>query len=191
MISRYRSRRFAIAVVVVAVICAGWAYYRVWHSNLYPYGRTHACDKLLYNMLVQYAEVNNGAFPAGQATPEASLSLLYRMDPNVAYLLAGKSASVEDAERLLSSGQLLDPITCSWHYVEGLRRSDDPGLALFWDKVGLGHHGERKSGDGHNVWFLGARLRWISAEEWPAFIKEQEKLLPKRPGIPPGVLKQH
>jgi hypothetical protein len=141
-------------------------------------------------MLVQYAESHNGVFPAGQATPEASLSLLYRMDPNVAYLLAGKSASIEDAEMLLASGQLLDPKTCSWHYVEGLRKSDDPRLALFWDKIGLGHHGERMTGEGHNVWFIGGRYRWVPAEEWPAFLKEQENLLPKRQGISPSALGQ-
>jgi hypothetical protein len=112
------------------------------------------------------------------------------MSPNVAYLLAGKSASVDDAERLLSSGQLLDAKTCSWHYVDGLRKTDDPKLALFWDKIGLGHHGEHMTGGGHNVWFIGGRYRWVSPEEWPSFIKEQEKLLPKQPGISPSALQQ-
>jgi hypothetical protein len=141
-------------------------------------------------MLIQYADANGGAFPAGEATPEASLSLLYRMNPGIAYLLAGKSAPVENAEEILASGQLLDPKSCSWHYVHGLRRSDDSRLALFWDKVGSGHHGERMTGEGHNVWFIGGRYRWVSAEEWPEYMKEQEELLPKRPGISPAVFRQ-
>jgi hypothetical protein len=189
-----KRRRAAISLrtllAIIGVICIVLASYRAWYWNRYPHGRTHACDMLLKMMLVQYADANNGAFPAGQSTAEASLSLLYRMDPNVAYLLAGKSASVEDAERLLSSGQLLDPKTCSWHYVEGLRKTDDPRLALFWDKVGSGHHGERMPDGGHNVWFIGAQHRWVPVEEWPSFIKEQEKILPKRPGISPSALEQ-
>src|SRR5688500_786256 len=98
-------RRAAISLrtllVVVGIICVALASYRAWYWNRYPYGRTHACDKLLYMMLVEHADANGGNFPAGQATPEASLSLLYRMDPGIAYLLAGKSAPVENAEEIL------------------------------------------------------------------------------------------
>jgi len=43
---------------------------------------------------------------------------------------------------------------------------------------------------GHNVWFLNGQHRWIPAEEWPDFIKAQEALLPKRPGISPAALHQ-
>jgi hypothetical protein len=189
---RRRRTRFLLPALfaVIAVIALGFGLYRSWYVDRYPYGRTHACDKLLYLMLLQYAEANNGAFPAGGPTPEGTLSVLYQLDPNIAYLLAGKTASVDDAEQLLASGKLLDPKTCSWHYVEGLRKTDNPKLALFWDKVGLGHHGERRSEDGHTVWFIGGEHRWVSAEEWPSFISEQEKLLPKRPGLTPAIFRQ-
>jgi hypothetical protein len=112
------------------------------------------------------------------------------MEPNMGYLLAGKTASADDAEQLLANGQPLDSKTCSWHYVEGLRKTDNPKLALFWDKIGLGHNGERMPEGGHNVCFIGGDHRWISAEEWPKFLEEQEKLLPKRPGLTPAIFRQ-
>jgi hypothetical protein len=141
-------------------------------------------------MLLQYAEAHNGAFPAGGSTPEATLSVLYQLDPNIAYLLAGKTASVDDAEQILASGKSLDPKTCSWHYIEGLRKTDHPKLALFWDKVGLGHHGERMPEGGHNVCFIGGEHRWVSADEWPKFLEEQERLLLNRPGLSPVVFRK-
>ncbi len=88
-------------------------------------------------------------------------------------MLAGKTASAEVAEELLLRGKLLDPDTCSWHYVEGLHKSDNPKLALFWDKIGLGHNGERKSEGGHSVCLLGGDRIWVFEEEWPAFLEEQ------------------
>src|SRR5262245_30243678 len=190
MRSRVGAIRLLTLFVIVAAISVAFGGYRAWHSSKYPYGRTHACDKLLNFMLMQHADTHNGWYPAGEATPEASLSLLYRSDPSIGYLLAGKSSSIEEAESILAAGKLLTPNTCSWHYVEGLRSSDNPNLALFWDRVGLGHHGERMPEGGHNVYFVDGRHRWVSAEEWPTFLEEQEKLLPNRPGISPRALEQ-
>jgi hypothetical protein len=92
--------------------------------------------------LHQYAEDHGGAYPAGEATPEASLSLLYPKYANE-YVLQGKTVPLDVVKVTLERGSRLGPDTCGWHYVEGLRLDDDPRLALCWDKVGLGHNGER------------------------------------------------
>ena len=63
-----------------------------------------------------------------------------------------------------------------WPYVEGLRLEDDPGTAIFWDKVGLGHNGERLADGGHLVHFVKLGFEYISGSEWQAFLEKQEKL---------------
>jgi hypothetical protein len=76
----------------------------------------------------------------------------------------------------LEGGQLLTPDTCGWHYIEGQRKDDDPRVALFWDKAGLGHNGERLSGGGHYVCFVAGSIEYISGDKWEEFLAEQERL---------------
>ena len=111
------------------------------------------------------AEANSGVYPHGEVTPEASLSLLSRRELSFAEnphsaveLLRGKTVPAEAVRAKLAAGQLLDPDTCGWHYVEGLTRRDNPELAIVWDKVGLGHNGERLGGALHEVLFVGRTL---------------------------------
>ena len=95
----------------------------------YPYGWSHSCDKVLELCLTNYADAHGGCYPAGEETPEASLSLLaappYECPADV---LRGKTVSREVVEQILGSGEPLGPETCGWHYVEGLCQNDDPEL---------------------------------------------------------------
>ena len=127
------SRRARLAFFLVLFACVmtaggGWFWYR-WK---FPYGRSHACDKQLLFALRQYAEDQSGMFPAGEATPEASLSLLYPKYAD-AHVLSGKTVPPEVAQAILDQGERLGPKTCGWHYVEGLTTDDNPRLALVWD----------------------------------------------------------
>ena len=171
---RWRNRA-AIAVAVVAVLAAaGFAY----HLRRYPHGWSHCCDKQLAMALLEYADRHDGWFPKGEVTPEASLSLLHQENPDLvtAYLLRGKTVPEVEAQARLEAGGLLTPETCGWHYVEGLRKDDDPRLALFWDKVGLGHNGERLSGGGHFVCLVGGSIEYIAGHRWEEFLDEQGRL---------------
>src|SRR5271154_2748474 len=112
-----------------------------WHDE-FPYGWSHCCDLCLAGCLEDYARDHDGRFPAGERTPEASLSLLYPKYA-AAELLRGKTVPVEVVQAILDRGERLGPASCGWHYVEGLTVSDNPKLALFWDKAGLGHNGQR------------------------------------------------
>jgi hypothetical protein len=168
-------KRVALTSVVVAVLAAaGTAYYR----HRYPHGWSHSCDKQLLMALMAHADRHGGWFPRGEASPEASLSLLHRDDPELAHanLLRGKTVPEAAVRARLEAGQLLTPETCGWHYVEGLRLGDDPRLALFWDKAGLGHNGERLSGGGHFVGFVGGSIEYVPGDGWAGFLAEQEQL---------------
>ncbi|NQT15805.1 MAG: hypothetical protein HQ582_23825 [Planctomycetes bacterium] len=125
---RIRLRYIAIPIgLILLLVTLVYAYCRY----QYPYGWSHCCDKALYSTLVYYADKHDGEFPAGEATPEASLSLLYKEDPYIAHTLRGKSVPETVVLERLGQGQLLSPDTCGWHYVEGLTLDDDPGIALF------------------------------------------------------------
>ncbi len=158
-------------VLAGAVGVGGWQWYR-W---LFPYGYSHSCDKQLMFALENYAQAHGGAYPAGEATPEASLSLLYPVFANE-HVLQGKTVPLEVVRAVLERGERLGPDTCGWHYVEGLRRDDDRRLALFWDKVGLGHNGQRQSDGGHLVFFVGYGVNYIDGDKWEEFLREQEAL---------------
>jgi hypothetical protein len=159
----------ASVVVVLLAACAGYYHYR------FPHGWSHCCDKQLHMALLDYADQHDGWFPRGEASPEASLSLLYRTNPDLVNVLRGKTVPDSVVRARLESGELLTPDTCGWHYVEGLKKDDDPRLALFWDKAGLGHNGERLAGY-RNVMLINGTVESVPSDRWDQFLYEQEKL---------------
>jgi hypothetical protein len=170
--------RITVAIIIVAVM--GYAYYRY----RYPFGWSHRCDIALHQALFEYAEEHNGRFPHGESSPEASLSLVYQMVPSIGSILGGKSISENVALDRLKAGRLLDPDSCGWHYVEGLSITDDPNLALFWDKIGLDHNGGRLPNGGHSVVTISGSRTIVSASEWNAFLEGQKAILIKKRAQP-------
>lgn len=150
-----------------------------YHRSHYPYGLRHCCIVQMSSALRMYAEDFKGRYPAGQATPEASLTLLYRQQLADAWLLSGKTVPVEKTKAALVAGQMLGPDTCGWHYVEGLTADGDPRLALLWCKVALGHNGEVMDNGGREVCLLDGSCPVVTAKEWPAFLAAQKELLAK------------
>ncbi|MAG93064.1 MAG: hypothetical protein CMJ48_04875 [Planctomycetaceae bacterium] len=174
-----RRHRFLLAALVLLAGLSGSVY--ACYRSIYPFGWNHCCDKQLYFALVNYADGHGKNFPAGEATPQASLSLIHAGHSHgYAQLLCGKTGSESATRKVLARGTLLDPDTCGWQYVEGLRSDDDSRLALFWDDEGLGHNGERLSDGGHVVMFVGGSSKHIPATQWDAFLAEQEILFAKR-----------
>lgn len=172
-----RRRTLLQAALWLPVLLFGaWAALQWSHRPRYPYGPSHCCDKGLMSTLRSYADTHDGWFPKGESTPEASLSLLYRFDRNVLYALPGKTVPESTVRTILESGRLLDPTTCGWHYVEGLRTDDDGQLGLFWDKAGLGHNGEYLREGGHLVGRVAGHVDYVRGNDWPAFLAEQAEL---------------
>src|SRR5205814_10149752 len=167
----------AFLTIVFALMAGGRVYFR----HLYPYGSSHSCTIILGNALRAYAEDHDGFFPSGEATPEASLGLLYSnyADP---YQLSGKTVPVKITKQTLIAGKPLDSSSCSWHYVEGLHEDDDLRIALVWDKVaGLGHNGWRLKDSGREVVLVGGNTDYIHGDQWDHFLSEQQELLANRP----------
>jgi hypothetical protein len=167
-------------MVLLISILGLYGYYR----HIFPYGSSHCCDLILLQALQEYAGSHEGAFPTGGSSPEASLSLLYNnvdwVEPD---LLRGRTVPESLVRETLKRDGRLGPESCGWHYVEGLRVDDDPRLAIFWDKVGLGHNGRKLSRHGHTVLFIEGDRRFIPETEWTAFLSEQRQLFQQRTNV--------
>jgi len=176
-----RKKRIAvIGLLLLLLVGVPWGCWK----RQFPFGYSHCCDKGLHGLLWNYAEAHNGEFPKGEATPEASLTLLQRYftndDIDFAELLRGKSVPKSVTADVISRNELLGPESCGWHYVEGLRKDDDPRLALFWPKESLSHFGQRLSEGGHIVTFVNGSHDHITESQWPEFLEEQQRLLSER-----------
>jgi hypothetical protein len=172
-----RKRLITIAIVLgtIAMLVSGGAAYYKWK---YPYGWSHCCIILMKNALEQYAEEHGGRYPAGESSPEASLSLLCRSNYLDPATIRGMTVPESTVGRIFQGGGLLGPDSCGWQYVEGLTQADDPRLALLYCKQALGHNGQRTKEGGRQVVFVGSgRIDWISGDRWPVFLKEQKQLL--------------
>jgi hypothetical protein len=163
---------FALLALIATAVLAEQA----WSRYTYPYGASHCCILVLGSSLEAYAQDHGGRFPSGGDSPEASLSLLYSNYID-AYTLRGKTVPLQTVERALKANGKLGPESCGWHYVEGLTLADDPRIAIVWDKVGLGHDGQRLKNGAHEVRFVGGDREFISRANWPEFLKNQQELL--------------
>jgi len=187
--------RAAALVIVLPIIVASLGY-GLWRQQ-HPYGLSHCCDLQLGSALRQYASTNGGWLPAGEKTPEASLSLIYGAVPWVnANVLRGKTVPEAAVQACLDRGERLTPETCGWHYVEGLREDDDANLAVCWDKIGLDHFGGSLPDGGHTVLYLSGSHGTIPAAEWSNFLDQQQKLIAnakaaRRPSVVAPKLGKH
>ncbi len=168
----------ALTAALTGAALAGALAYQHWK---YPFGKSPNASRALFAALEAYARAHDGNFPAGGATPEASLTLLYEegflQDPLV---LRGKCVPVNVAQDVLQRGADLDPATCGWHYEEGLRPDDDPRLALAWDKFGLGADGGRVFRGGCEVLYVDGATHVIRDYLWVEFTREQSTLRAER-----------
>ena len=109
----------------------------------------------------------------------------------MADVLRGKTVPAKIVEKALARDGVLGPASCGWHYVEGLSESDEPMLAVVWDKVsGLGHNGDSQPSVAHEIVHLDGSTRLILKRDWPDFVVEQKRRIAeayrkRKPGDPP------
>jgi hypothetical protein len=172
-----KRNRLLIAAVVLAAIAALVVTSASYLKRNYPFGWSHCCILAMSTSLDLYADANGGRYPAGESSPEASLSLLCRSNGMDAFTLRGMTVRENTARRILEGGGLLGPDSCGWQYVDDLTRADDPRIALLYCKQALGHNGQRTKDGGRQVVFVGGDVQWVSGYKWPAFLQEQKELL--------------
>jgi hypothetical protein len=173
-------KRFHIAAIIFGIIGFLSIAIGVQYRKTYPYGWSHCCIIAMSFSLDQYAEEHGGHFPTGEASPEASLSLLYRSNYVDANTMRGMTISEKIVRRIFKGGGLLCPDTCGWHYTDGLTLADDQQIAILYCKQPLGHNGEKTMDRAREVAFVGGYIEPISGDKWQSFVQEQNELLAKR-----------
>src|SRR5262245_49392213 len=93
-----------VICAILFIVVAGIAIFQSFIIPLqFPYGFSHFTDEHLMQALRAYADQHDGVFPAGETTPEATLSLLARPPFNIpAELLRGKSVPLAKTEAVLA-----------------------------------------------------------------------------------------
>jgi len=162
-------------LVFLGVIAAG-----VWlqHRQTYPYGLTHRCSKTLCMEIGFFAEEHDGRYPFSQSEEALGLSaMITDADYSLAQVV-GKAGNLNAAKKFyLKKGYIL-PEHSSWHYIEGLTVSDQ-NRALAWDKIPLGHNGQRQDSNSREVMMTDGSVITISGKKWDAFLEKQQKLAAK------------
>lgn len=174
-----KTSKIVLCVLAVVVGIGAVGLRAFWRWN-YPYGHSHCCIDVMMFALQQYADEHGGRYPDGEASPEASLSLLCKGNYADAYTLSGMTVPPDVAKAILNAGGFLGPESCGWHYVEGLTKADDRRIGMLWCKQPLGHNGERTRDGGRQVLRVNWSPEWVSGKDWPAFLAEQERLMSQR-----------
>ncbi|EEF59106.1 hypothetical protein [Pedosphaera parvula] len=179
-VAKKRNKKRLFLTILSCLFVFGGTVYGYYRYK-FPYGSSHCCIVQFGLALRMYAADNHGKFPAGGATPEASLALLgtggYLGGDNAgAYLLRGKTVPLEVTLKAIQQGTLNSNST-GWHYVEGLTEADDQRIAIVWDKVGLGHNGQRLKNGGHEVLLLDGSHSLVNGSKWTEFLEQQKELL--------------
>lgn len=131
---------------------------------------------LLYSDLWNYADGHNGWFPQSKRGPYAALQELYPRYCS-GQELAGLSGNVHATVECLKKGEPLTSNLTSWVYIQGLKDTDDPKLAIFWEaRGGIYANGERDPSGGHCVMLLSGEAGQISGADWTNFLEQQERL---------------
>jgi hypothetical protein len=167
-----RTRPITSALAVLSLlVLIGFCFHR-FH---YPFGERPCCLPCTLESLREYAGAHEGNFPGGYSSQNA-LSKLYFESFISAHLLAGISGDIKLAERELSSKSDISDEASSWVYWPGFQITDDPKIAIIWEKrAGLRFDGKRISG-GHIVGFIEGSSRVISDSDWDQFLREQKTL---------------
>lgn len=170
-----RAKKLKVALIAATVVLGGTA---LWFRMTYPHGVSHCCATELGANLKRYAADHDGWLPKGAISPEASFSQLHTNYESNLQRLRGKIVPLATAEAAWNRYGWLEAESCGWHYIEGLATTNDPSIAIAWDKSwGLGHNGQRIRKFGREVIYLDGSTAAKLLKDWPQFaIDQREKL---------------
>ena len=162
-------------IALLGVFC--WAGAVVCRKVAYPYGHRAAVLRSMYFALVNYASAHDGSFPYSEKGSYDALQTLYPEYTPSGIELAGISGNVAATVAALRTNGALDESRTSWVYVQGLKREDDPKLAILWEsKAGLYPNGKRNSFGGRPVLLLSGDITNVPAADWERFLRQQHEL---------------
>ena len=167
--NRFRRTLLAFGILALILGIVGWGFYK----KNYPYGSTHRCSKVLAMELRSFAEENGGKFPASENRDALGLSALLEKSPHFLDLVVGKAGDLDKARQFYEKNGYLLPAHSSWNYVEGLTSNDYGALA--WEKIPLGHYGQKQSSNSREVIMTDGMVRYIPEKDWNEFLAHSTK----------------
>lgn len=164
----------SIAIAIITSVCATIVGIAAW-KVMFPYGYRYCTLRCMYFSLMNYAEDHQGWFPDAVTSPMA-LQLLYPSYSS-GRELSGISGEIDSVVQNLKAGQPLSQALTSWQYTPGLRRDDNPKLAILWEsKPGLYPNGRKNWQGSRAVLLINGDITNITESDWSKFQKEQETL---------------
>jgi len=181
MTRKLKHRLLTVLAVVIALVTLGTIYVRshplVFNESFF--GHAH-CIVIGGIDLGRYAQDHDGRFPySTNGYGDALLLVPDAWFPS--FTGPGYDAGV--FERALKTGQHLPEELCGRVYVQGLSETNDPEIAILFDKFPTpgGDHchllARMIAPLAREVWTIGSGHRAIPLSKWPAFAKHQIELL--------------
>lgn len=121
----------AALLCLIAITVCGIALARIFWR---PYGHREAYMRIVDKLLHDYARDHGGALPDGPDGYSA-LAKLYPAYSTTGAELAGLSGDISCVTNSLRLGRSISNCT-SFQYVPGLHETDNPRLAVLWEKRG-------------------------------------------------------
>ncbi len=180
-----KRRRFwipaGLALMTVATVLG--AYYVKSHPLVFNESLwSHAhCMAQAAGALETYARTHEGRFPYS-SNGYGNALLLLKPELSGFYLLTGPGYDTSPFEEADAAGGRVDEARCGRVYVQGLSVSNNPGIAILFDKVAApaDHCNFPRrlwARFTRDVCFVDGHWETISAEKWPAFARQQVDLL--------------
>lgn len=166
-----------VAVVVLAVLYVK-LHPLVFNESLWSHAH---CMPQTASLFYVYADKHEGAFPY-HTNGYGNALLMLAPDRTFFDLLTGPGFDASVFEEALASKGHVDERRCGRVYVQGLSRTNDPRIALLFDKVAAPpdhcHFPYRLwSRFVHEALLVGGDWRQVPVAEWPQFVHDQIELL--------------
>jgi hypothetical protein len=184
MLRKFKKIFFAFLCITVAIIlfCACYikAHPLVFNESLFEHAHCIVITGLAFKT---YANDHYGQFPFDTNGYGNALLLLTNYVNNYWACLTGPSYDGHVFAMAAQTGRYIPDVECGRVYVQGLCETNDPEIALFFDKLptpGGDHcHGIHRilAPLAREIWTVGGDRRVVNVSEWDAFAKRQVDLL--------------
>ena len=159
-----------IAIIAVAFLVGA----QLW---LYPFGNRRCALMCMYSPLSTFAYDHGGRFPCSKNGAFDALSQLYPEYTPCPEVLAGISGNRKALAECIKLGKAFSEIECGWVYFQGMSVTDNPKIAILWDRIGgVSGDGRRDLKGRHPVLFIDGDIQLVKKEQWDLFVKQQQEL---------------